>query len=249
MAAGLGLIAPGRPCDYSPPIPVDGEAVASIGPGRYRIRQSSGERRPRNPRSAAVAGGAQGDPGQRDHPDPEGGAPTRWRPLQAGRAEAEPVLRGDGSGRISPRLRPPANILGTSCRPPCSRISRTGNGTIRTDTRHIEDCMMYYGIANRVAGTGETWIGSAASSTGSCGRSSWCRPARWVRASSVRPIARPYDVLLRGMATEAEGVWAERAWLFMAMCRQLGSIPACSPTPGVTRSSRSWRPSVSKATR
>ena len=24
------------------------------------------------------------------------------------------------------------------------------------------------------------------------------------------------------MATEAEGYWAERAWLFMAMCRQLG---------------------------
>ena len=24
------------------------------------------------------------------------------------------------------------------------------------------------------------------------------------------------------MATEAEGFWAERAWLFMALCRQLG---------------------------
>ena len=24
------------------------------------------------------------------------------------------------------------------------------------------------------------------------------------------------------MATEAEGVWAERAWVFMAFCRQLG---------------------------
>ena len=34
-------------------------------------------------------------------------------------------------------------------------------------------------------------------------------------------FARPYDVLLRGMATEAQGVWAERAWLFIALCRQL----------------------------
>ena len=33
--------------------------------------------------------------------------------------------------------------------------------------------------------------------------------------------ARPYDVLVRGMATEAQGVWAERAWLFIALCRQL----------------------------
>ncbi len=36
-------------------------------------------------------------------------------------------------------------------------------------------------------------------------------------------FARPYDILVRGMATEAEGTaWAERAWLFMALCRQLG---------------------------
>ena len=34
-------------------------------------------------------------------------------------------------------------------------------------------------------------------------------------------FARPYDVLLRGMATEAEGSWAERSWLFMVLCRQL----------------------------
>jgi hypothetical protein len=27
---------------------------------------------------------------------------------------------------------------------------------------------------------------------------------------------------MRGMATEAEGSWAERAWLFIALCRQLG---------------------------
>jgi tetratricopeptide (TPR) repeat protein len=90
------------------------------------------------------------------------------------------------------------------------------------DTRHIEDCMMYYGIASRVAGTGEDlervrrvfdWV---------------IRQVQLVPAGSLRAgqlpqaFARPYDVLLRGMATEADGYWAERAWLFMALCRQLG---------------------------
>ncbi len=90
------------------------------------------------------------------------------------------------------------------------------------DARHIEDCMMYYTIASRVAGTGEDlekvrrvfdWV---------------VRQIQLVPAGSMRTAdlphvyARPYDILLRGMATEAEGFWAERAWLFMALCRQLG---------------------------
>jgi hypothetical protein len=90
------------------------------------------------------------------------------------------------------------------------------------DTRHIEDCMMYYGIASRIAGTGEDlervrrvfdWV---------------VRQVQLVPAGSLglgrlpQAFARPYDVLLRGMATEAEGYWAERTWLFMALCRQLG---------------------------
>src|SRR5262249_8393602 len=91
------------------------------------------------------------------------------------------------------------------------------------DTRHIEDCMMYYKIANRIAGTGDDltrvrrlfdWM---------------IRQAQLVPAAAFRPgsrmgppFARPYDVLVRGMATETEGTaWAERAWLFMALCRQL----------------------------
>jgi len=90
------------------------------------------------------------------------------------------------------------------------------------DTRHIEDCMMYYGIASRIAGTGEDlarvrrvfdWV---------------IRQVQLVPAGSLhagqlpQAFARPYDILLRGMATEADGYWAERAWLFMALCRQLG---------------------------
>jgi hypothetical protein len=90
------------------------------------------------------------------------------------------------------------------------------------DARHVEDCMMYYGIASRVGGTGDDldrvrrvfdWI---------------VRQIQLVPAGSLgspqlpQVPARPYDVLLRGMATEAEGFWAERSWLFMVLCRQLG---------------------------
>jgi hypothetical protein len=89
------------------------------------------------------------------------------------------------------------------------------------DARHIEDCMMYYGIATRVAGPGENlarvrrvfdWV---------------VRQIQLVPAGSLgsgplaQAFARPYDVLLRGMATEVDGYWAERTWLFMALCRQL----------------------------
>ncbi len=92
----------------------------------------------------------------------------------------------------------------------------------RTDARHLEDCMLYTAIAGRVAGTGDDltrvnrvfdWI---------------VKQIQLVPAGSLgsrqlpQVIARPYDLLLRGMATEAEGFWAERGWLFMALCRQLG---------------------------
>jgi hypothetical protein len=91
----------------------------------------------------------------------------------------------------------------------------------RTDARHLEDCMMYSVIASRVGGSGEDleratrvfdWI---------------MKQIQLVPAGSLggRQLphvpARPYDLLLRGMATEAGGVWAERSWLFMSLCRQL----------------------------
>jgi hypothetical protein len=90
------------------------------------------------------------------------------------------------------------------------------------DTRHVEDCMMYYKVATRVAGVGGDlekvrrvfdWVM----------RQVQLVPPGSLRAGELAHVyARPYDVLLRGMATEAEGFWSERAWLFMALCRQLG---------------------------
>jgi hypothetical protein len=90
------------------------------------------------------------------------------------------------------------------------------------DARHLEDCMLYSGIAARIGGTGDDLIRVR-------------RIFDWlVRQIQLAPagslgtrqlpqvVARPYDVLLRGLATESEGFWAERSWLFMALCRQLG---------------------------
>lgn len=92
------------------------------------------------------------------------------------------------------------------------------------DTRHIEDCMLYYGIANREAGNGDDltrvrrifdWI---------------VKHVQLVPAGSLgdqeltQAYARPHDVLLRGMATEESGDahgWSERGWVFVSLCRQL----------------------------
>jgi tetratricopeptide (TPR) repeat protein len=109
----------------------------------------------------------------------------------------------------------------TQVSPATVKALESPNWTIR-DARHVEDCMMYYGIATRVAQTGDDlsrvrrvfdWV---------------VRQVQLVPAGSlgsgrlIQAFARPYDVLMRGMATETEGFWAERTWLFMSLCRQLG---------------------------
>lgn len=90
------------------------------------------------------------------------------------------------------------------------------------DARHMEDCMLYHAIATRVGGVGDDlsrvrrvfdWM---------------VRQVQLVPAGSLgapglgQAYARPFDVLVRGMATESEGVWSERGWLFLSLCRQLG---------------------------
>lgn len=95
------------------------------------------------------------------------------------------------------------------------------NFTIR-DARHIEDCMLYSGIATRVAGVGDdltrvrrvfAWMNQQVQLI----------PNGTFSMPGLEQVpARPYDVLIRGMATEDQGYWAERGWLFMSLCRQLG---------------------------
>ncbi len=94
------------------------------------------------------------------------------------------------------------------------------------DARHIEDCMLYHSVARRVGGVGDD-------------EARVRRVFRWIveQIQLVPPgalaaprlgqaEARPYDVLMRGMATEDGGAWAERGWLFIVLCRQLG-VDAC----------------------
>lgn len=93
-----------------------------------------------------------------------------------------------------------------------------------SDARHIEDCLMYYTIASRVAPEGDDlsrarkifeWINQQVQLV----------PAGTLAPGSLglaQAQARPYDVLLRGMATEEGGLWSERGWLFMVLCRQIG---------------------------
>jgi hypothetical protein len=97
----------------------------------------------------------------------------------------------------------------------------------RIDARHIEDCMLYNEIATRVAG--ERLPGEVDDLPRVRRLFDWMvRNIQLVPALTLAPPgvpqaqARPYDVLLRGMATEAGGGWSERGWLFMSLCRQLG---------------------------
>jgi hypothetical protein len=92
------------------------------------------------------------------------------------------------------------------------------------DTRHIEDCMLYYGLATREAGNGDDlarvsrvfdWVIRHVLLVPDGALSD---PQHQIRQAQ----ARPYDVLLRGMATEEGGGWSERGWLFVSLCRQLG---------------------------
>lgn len=128
----------------------------------------------------------------------------------------------EGTARPSYQLDPLARQYLANQLPPSMLANFESPVWSIRDTRHIEDCMMYYGIATRVAGNGEdldrvrrlfAWVV----------RQVQLVPAGTLSSGRLPQVfARPYDVLLRGMATESNGFWAERAWLFMALCRQIG---------------------------
>ena len=93
---------------------------------------------------------------------------------------------------------------------------------VQRDGRHLEDNLLYRDVANRVAGEGDdlTRVRRLFDYT--------VRHAMLVPPGSLAPPglnqaeARPYDVLIRGMATEDGNGWSERGWLFMVLCRQIG---------------------------
>ena len=91
------------------------------------------------------------------------------------------------------------------------------------DARHMEDCMLYQGIATRVAGVSGDDLTRVRRVFDWMVRQIQLVPAESLSSPGLKQAAaRPYDVLLRGMATESGGVWSERGWLFISLCRQLG---------------------------
>jgi hypothetical protein len=105
------------------------------------------------------------------------------------------------------------------------------------DARHIEDCMLYHSIANRVAGsTGDDLTRVRRLFDWTVRQIMLVHPGSLGLTKAGEPAyARPYDVLLRGMAVEADGYWAERGWLFLSLCRQIGidaGIITYTPNPG-----------------
>jgi tetratricopeptide (TPR) repeat protein len=149
-------------------------------------------------------------------------------PLQPGGRNFELAVKKlnqyfEGTSVSAYQLEPPAReYLATQLPPQLLKELENRNWNSRGDTRHIEDCMMYYGIATRAAGTGEDLARVRRVFDWVVRQVQLVPPQTLASGRTPQAFARPYDVLLRGMATEAEGFWAERSWLFMVLCRQLG---------------------------
>ena len=109
------------------------------------------------------------------------------------------------------------------------------------DARHLEDCMLYRTIATRVAGTGDD-LSRARRVFDWMVRNIQLVPAGSLGAPGLgQAQARPYDVLLRGMATEEGGLWSERGWLFLSLCRQLGiDVGLVTYTPAGRKDPIAW---------
>jgi hypothetical protein len=102
---------------------------------------------------------------------------------------------------------------------------------VRWDGLYIEDCLLMRDIAAAVlarGAKGETDVDRARRlfdyvvrqvqlvPPGALADPSLTRPD----GSPAHVPARPHDVVVRGMATDIEGGWAERSWLFLSLCRQ-----------------------------
>jgi hypothetical protein len=93
----------------------------------------------------------------------------------------------------------------------------------RVDALHIEDCMIYHAVASRIAGEGDDMTRVRRIFDWMVRHVQLIPPMSLAAPNGLHAQARPADVMLRGMAAEAEGgYWTERGWLFMALCRQIG---------------------------
>ncbi|MDR3633086.1 MAG: hypothetical protein P4L84_04565 [Isosphaeraceae bacterium] len=89
------------------------------------------------------------------------------------------------------------------------------------DARHLEDCMLYSRIARRVAGSGDDLTRVNRLFDWTVRQVQLVPPGAFTASVGFQAQARPFDVLMRGMATEDGRGWAERAWVFLSLCRQL----------------------------
>jgi hypothetical protein len=89
------------------------------------------------------------------------------------------------------------------------------------DARHLEDCMLYAKIARRVAGSGDDLTRVRRLFEWTLNQVTLVPPASLAGRSKFQAQSRPFDVLLRGLATEDGAGWAERAWVFLSLCRQI----------------------------
>jgi hypothetical protein len=93
---------------------------------------------------------------------------------------------------------------------------------------------MYHAIATRVAGEGDD-LTRVARVFDWIVRNTTLVPNRALAPPGMEQAeARPFDVLLRGMATEERSGWSERGWTFLVLCRQLGfdaGMVSYTPSP------------------
>lgn len=90
------------------------------------------------------------------------------------------------------------------------------------DGRHLEDCILYQTVARRVAGRGDDLTRVRRLFEWTVNNIVLAPPQMLASSGLPQAQARPHDVLFRAMATEEpQSPWAERGWLFIALCRQL----------------------------
>jgi hypothetical protein len=96
------------------------------------------------------------------------------------------------------------------------------------DSRHIEDCLLLSTIARRVAGDGDDLTRARRLFDWTVEQIQLIPPGALGLPNLPQAAARPYDVLLRALATE-DRTWVERSWVFLALCRQIGLGAALLP--------------------
>ncbi len=112
-----------------------------------------------------------------------------------------------------------------------SRIVQSNRFDVRWDAMFIEDCLLMRDMSAAILARGAEgasdldrakrlfeWVARQVQLVppGSLADPGLTRPD----GSPAQVPSRPSDVSVRGMATEIEGGWAERSWLFLALCRQ-----------------------------